>query len=68
MREHKELCLQLLRKIATFETSEEYAEEVKELKSREIWALPKAVGFREWVEKKWLSTYRARLSYCYYCY
>ena len=68
MREHKELCLQLLRKIGTSETSEEYTEEVKELKSHEIWALPKAVGFREWVEKKWLSTYRVRLSYCYYCY
>ena len=68
MRELKELCLQLLRKIAISETFEEYTEAVKELKSHEIWALPKAAGFREWVEKTCLSTYKVRLSYCYYCY
>ena len=68
MREHKELFLDLLRKIATSETFEEYTEVVKELKSREIWALPTAAGFREWVEKTCLSTYQVRLSYCYYCY
>ena len=68
MREHKELCLELLRKFVTSETFEEYTEAVKELKSHEIWALPKAAGFREWVKKTWLSTYQVKLSYCYYCY
>ena len=50
MREHKKLCLQLLRKIATSETFEEYTEAVKALESHEIWALPKAAGFCEWVD------------------
>ena len=57
MREHKKLCLQLLRKITTFETFEEYTEPVKELKIHEIWALLKAAGFRESVEETWLSNY-----------
>ena len=61
MTEHKELCLQLLRKSAISETFEEYTEAVNKLKSHEIWALPKAVGFREWVEKTGLSTYKVRL-------
>ena len=68
MREHKELCLLLLRKIATSEAFKEYTEVVKELKSHEIWALPKAGGYREWVGKIWLSTYQVKLSYFYYCY
>ena len=43
-------------------------EAVKESKSHEIWALPKAPGFRGWVEKTWLSTYQVKLSFCYYRY
>ena len=56
MREHKELCLHLLRKITTSETLEEYTEVVKELKSHEI--CRQLTEFREWVEKTCLSTYQ----------
>ena len=58
MREYKEVCLQLLRNIATSETFEEYTMEVNKLKQHEIWSLPKASGFRDWVDKTWLQLYQ----------
>ena len=53
MRDHKETCLKLLRKLTASESFEEYADAEKELKSREIWVMSKAASFREWVDKTW---------------
>ena len=54
MREYNEVCLELLRNIATSETFEEYTMAENKLKEHEIWLLPKASGFRDWVDKTWL--------------
>ena len=58
MREYKEVCLQLLRNIATSETLEEYTIAVNKLKEHEIWSFPKASRFRDWVDKTWLQLYQ----------
>ena len=54
----EEICLQLLRNIATSETFGEYTMAVNKLKEHEIWSLPKASGFRDWVDKTWLQLYQ----------
>ena len=59
MMEYKEVCLQLLWNIATSETFGEYTLVVNKLKEHEIWPLPKASGFRDWVYKTWLQFYQA---------
>ena len=51
MREYKEVFLQLLRNIAISENFGEYTMAVNKLKEHEIWRLPKASGFRDWVDK-----------------
>ena len=61
MWDHKESCLKLLRKNATSEPFEEYADAEKELKSHEIWVMPKAASFREWVNKTWLPVHQVNL-------
>ena len=61
MRDHKETCLKLLRKLTASESFEEYAEAEKELKSREIWVMSKAASFREWVDKTWLQIHQVDL-------
>ena len=58
MRKYKEVCLQLLRNIATLETFGEYTMAVNKLKEHEIWSLPKASGFQDWVDKTWLQLYQ----------
>ena len=58
MREYKEVCLQLLRNIATSETFEEYTIAVNKLKEHEVWSFPKPSGFRDWVDKTWLQLYQ----------
>ena len=58
MREYKEICLKLLRNIATSETFGEYTMAVIKLKEHEIWSLPKASRFRDWVDKTWLQLYQ----------
>ena len=59
MREYNEVCLELLRNIATSETFAEYTMAANKLKEHEIWLLPKASGFRDWVDKTWLQLYQA---------
>lgn len=61
MRDHKETYLKLLRKLAASESFDEYADDEKELKSREIWVMSKAASFREWVDKTWLPTHQVDL-------
>ena len=61
MRDHKETCLKLLRKLTASESFEEYADAEKELKSREIWVMSKAASFREWVDKTWLPMHQLKL-------
>ena len=58
MREYKEVCLQLLGNIATSETFEKYTVAVNKLEEHKIQSLPKASGFRDWVEKTWLQLYQ----------
>ena len=54
MREYKEVFLQLLRNIATSETSGEYTMTVNKLKEHKVWSLPKVSAFRDWINKTWL--------------
>ena len=61
MRDHKETCLKLLRKLTASESFEEYADAEKESKSREIWVMSKAASFREWVDKTWLPIHQVDL-------
>ena len=60
MRDHKETCLKLLRKIAASE-SFEYTNTENELKSHEIWVKSKAASFREWLDKTWLPIHQVNL-------
>ena len=61
MRDHKETRLKLLRKLAASKSFEEYADGEKELKSHEIWVMPKAALLREWVDKTWLPIHQVNL-------
>ena len=61
MRDHKETCLKLLRKIAASESFEKYSNAEKELKRHEIWVMPKAASFRDWVDKTWLPIHQVNL-------
>ena len=60
MQDYKETCLKL-RKIVASELFEEYADAEKELKSHEIWVMPKAESFPEWVDKAWLPIHQVNL-------
>ena len=61
MRDHKETCLKLLKKIAALESFEEYADAQEELKSQEIRVMPKAASCPEWVDKTWLPIHQVNL-------
>ena len=65
MREYKEVFLQLLRNIATSETFGEYTMAVNKLKEHEVWSLPRASAFRDWLNKTWLQL--SQVSYLTAC-
>ena len=64
MREYKEVCLQLLRNIATSETFEEYTIAVNKLKEHEVWSFPKPSGISRLGRQNMVTTLSSMLTAC----